>query len=184
MQFLYPNEIDVKISIPRSLKLLNQSVSRKFSSVNPSRKGFTLIEIMICVVLIGLLLSMSIPAFKKTRKLSRFSAFANDVRAHRAAVELFYLETGIFPNDSGTGTVDPQMQDYINTGNFTSTTPLGGRWDIEADDSGITLAVGVHNYVVSDEELLELDQKFDDGNLTTGNYRVISAGRYYYIIEE
>lgn len=41
---------------------------------NTSKKGFTLVEIMIVVVIIGLLAAMAIPAFQKVRESSRSSA--------------------------------------------------------------------------------------------------------------
>ena len=48
---------------------------------NKSNKGFTLVEIMIVVVIIGLLASMAIPAFQKVRTSSQDKAVLNNATA-------------------------------------------------------------------------------------------------------
>lgn len=71
---------------PQSIKnmKLNQS----------SSKGFTLVEIMIVVVIIGLLAAMAIPAFQKVRQSSQDKAVLNNVRQLAAAADQFFLENG------------------------------------------------------------------------------------------
>jgi type IV pilus assembly protein PilA len=60
-----------------------------------SRAGFTLVEIMIVVVIIGLLASMAIPAFQKVRQSSQDKAVLNNVRQLSAASDQYYLENGV-----------------------------------------------------------------------------------------
>jgi type IV pilus assembly protein PilA len=60
-----------------------------------SAEGFTLFEIMIVVVIIGLLAAMAIPAFKKVRQASQDKAVLNNARQLSAAADQYFLENGI-----------------------------------------------------------------------------------------
>ena len=149
-----------------------------------SRRGFTLIEVMIAVVIIGLLASLAVPTFLSIRKRTQHFRFMNDVRIYRDALETYYVEVGTLPVDSATGVVDGAMQDYIRPSQFAQKTPIGGQWDIEANDSGITLGVGAVGYTIDATELAELDGRFDDGILATGRLRdIVSGSRFYYVVE-
>jgi type IV pilus assembly protein PilA len=62
----------------------------------PARtKGFTLVEIMIVVVIIGLLAMMAIPAFNKVRENSQDKTVMNNVRQLSAAADQYFLENGV-----------------------------------------------------------------------------------------
>jgi type IV pilus assembly protein PilA len=60
-----------------------------------TKSGFTLVEIMIVVVIIGLLAAMAIPAFQKVRQSSQDKAVLNNARQLSAAADQFYLENGV-----------------------------------------------------------------------------------------
>jgi type IV pilus assembly protein PilA len=60
-----------------------------------SSKGFTLVEIMIVVVIIGLLAAMAIPAFQKVRASSQDKAVTNNLRQLSAAADQYFLEQGV-----------------------------------------------------------------------------------------
>ncbi|MGC9451317.1 MAG: type II secretion system protein [Oceanipulchritudo sp.] len=148
------------------------------------RNGFTLIEIMVVVVIIGLLATLAIPAFKKARMSSRYVKFMNDARVLAGAVDTLYLASGVKPVDSATGNIDPALAEYVREGFFVEETPLGGQWDVEADDSGIGLGVGVVNFNISSGDLAALDAKYDDGSLDAGRFRLITGSRYYWVLED
>jgi type IV pilus assembly protein PilA len=63
--------------------------------MNQSSKGFTLVEIMIVVVIIGLLAAMAIPAFQKVRTSSQDKAVLNNSRQLAAAADQYFLENGV-----------------------------------------------------------------------------------------
>ena len=58
-------------------------------------KGFTLVEIMIVVVIIGLLAAMAIPAFQKVQQASQDKAVLNNARLLSAASDQYFLENGV-----------------------------------------------------------------------------------------
>ena len=67
---------------------------------NKSKKGFTLVEIMIVVVIIGLLAAMAIPAFQKVRATSQAKTITNNLRQMASGADQYFLENGATIVDS------------------------------------------------------------------------------------
>ncbi len=65
------------------------------NKIGKSNKGFTLVEIMIVVVIIGLLAAMAIPAFQKVRASSQDKAVLNNLRQLSSAADQYFLEKGV-----------------------------------------------------------------------------------------
>ena len=82
--------------------------------INTSRKsGFTLVEIMIVVAIIGLLAAIAIPNFVKARKTSQVNACLNNLRQIDGAKQQWALEQG----KAGTDTpADADIQPYLGRG--------------------------------------------------------------------
>ena len=57
-------------------------------------KGFTLVEIMIVVVIIGMLAALAIPGFQKIRSSSQDKAVLSNARQLAAAVDQYMMEYG------------------------------------------------------------------------------------------
>ena len=64
------------------------------NTLTRDNRGFTLVEIMIVVAIIGLLAALSIPAFVKARKQSQGRRILNNCRQMDSAINQWALETG------------------------------------------------------------------------------------------
>lgn len=79
-----------------------------------NEKGFTLVEIMIVVAIIGLLAAIAIPNLVRSRQNAQVGAMRSDVRAFSAAAESFRAAqaTPAYPDDIAalTGATPPYLE--------------------------------------------------------------------------
>ena len=92
--------------------------------------GFTLVEIMIVVAIIGLLAAIAIPNFVKARGTAQRNACINNLRQIDGAKEQWALEN---KKSAGTATVAAEVEAYIKGG--APKCPGGGTYTYGAVDT-------------------------------------------------
>ncbi len=91
------------------------------------QKGFTLIELMIVVAIIGILAAIAIPAYQDYTIRSQVTEGMNLAGAVKAAVAETYAQTGTWPTLlKNIGIVDAAGAETPPTGKYVSKVDLGG----------------------------------------------------------
>jgi prepilin-type N-terminal cleavage/methylation domain-containing protein len=78
-----------------------------------SRKGFTLVEIMIVVAIIAMLAAIAVPGFLRARKRSQASKILNDLRMIDSAIDQYAIETN---RTSGASVAVADWTNYVKKG--------------------------------------------------------------------
>ena len=73
--------------------------------------GFTLVELLVVVVIIGVLVAIAIPMYLNYRKGAANKSAESDVRAAVSAVELYYTENGNkYPTETGKNSASGKLE--------------------------------------------------------------------------
>lgn len=137
---------------------------------------------MIVVAIIGLLAAIAVPSFVKSRQRSHLSRIANDLRVFSAAFQEYALINRQFPPDTH-NVLPAGMDEYIDQKAW-DWPPFGGHYNWEGPDNYPYAGISVYGTHATANDMRELDELIDDGNLISGHFRRTPNGRYTYIVEE
>lgn len=150
-------------------------------------RGFTLVEILIVVVILGILAAIVTPQFASASESAKQASFITSLKSFANASELYRTTYGMYPEDASTGELPSGMERWIREDDWTSTTPIGGSWDCERNGiGGHACSVGVHfdgaGMSRDDAYMQQIDETFDDGDLEDGSFQKIGNDRFYLIV--
>ena len=78
------------------------------------RKGFTLVEILIVVVILGILAAIVIPQFSSASQAAQASSLVTQLQSVRSQLELYQLQhNGTYPSNAGDGTAAGEFWDQL-----------------------------------------------------------------------
>ena len=105
---------------------------------NKNQKGFTLIELMIVVAIIGILAAIALPAYQNYVKKARFSELLNASAAAKTAVEVCFQSNAALTNcNEGENGVPAEIE---ATGDIVGVTTAAGVISVETSSDHSSLA--------------------------------------------
>lgn len=161
---------------------MNRRYPRTRGAASPS--AFTLIEVLIVIILLGILSAILIPTFQNSRRDAEDAAYMGSIKTVAAQFSLYKLRNGEFPPDRMPAVMPAGMETYLQGVDWVNGTPLGGQWDWDymSFPSIFTAGVSVYRPDRESSELLVIDKKMDDGNLSTGGLRSRGSGYTFVIV--
>jgi prepilin-type N-terminal cleavage/methylation domain-containing protein len=80
------------------------------------RRGFTFIEIMVSMTIVGLLSAVAVPKYIDLKRRANTTRVIGDFQTVRVAVMAFYADSSYFPAEVGPGAVPPNLSGYLPIG--------------------------------------------------------------------
>jgi general secretion pathway protein G len=93
-----------------------------------AKSGFTLVEILIVVIILGILAAIVIPQFTDASEQAKESSLVSDLQTMRSQVELYKAQhSGVVPGTTGTSTTPEQaLTGLTNVSGVAQTAPGAG----------------------------------------------------------
>lgn len=95
------------------------------------RSGFTFVEILIVIVILGILANLAVPTYRTIRVRAEAAHIVGDFHVVRVAAQSAYAESGTYPPNSGWGSVPRELTSHLPGGfefSYGSTRYRWRRW--------------------------------------------------------
>lgn len=170
-----------------------------------TRRGFTIVELLIVVVIIGILATVTVVAFNSVRLRAQATAIASDLKSIEKALLLYkdsvgftawpidtdstYFTGGANPSIASIIAAQPAFRALMSTAPVATGMSASGSYSFDNDldtyngcsdqPSGVNIFVGSATNVAL---IQAVDTIMDDGNISCGRIRYTSTSSFSYSI--
>ena len=151
--------------------------------------GFTLIEMMVVVVTIGILSAVIAPRFAAAKNQTSIAAAGEDLQGLARALTMYKASHGYWPADTPIGQLPPEIKAQFEDKNpFDQPTPINGIYDYENIRDSETIYIALKSTLATEAPSIvdaqALDEYIDDGVLNSGRFRSTVGGGYIYMFSD
>lgn len=146
------------------------------------RRGFTMIELLVIIVVLGILAGVAIPKYIDYSERARASATAYSWRILTRALNQYIIDnSGAIPPNVNDALMPPQLTPYFHLEEYTRKPPVGGMWDYDewsnfgGGGAGLIVSVSVTQSPAPASTFQCIDAIVDDGNTSTGMMFFLTA---------
>ena len=154
---------------------------------NARSVGFTLLELLVVVAIIGIIASIAVSVLREQVEKATISAAISELKTFETGFVSYATDSGDFPPDThlnGNFNLPAGMEDYMPVRKWSQETSLGGNYNWEGPDNYPYAGISWFKPTAPASAFALLDRKFDDGDLSSGKFRLTPNGRYTYILDE
>jgi len=153
------------------------NASRRIHAARQPRRGFSLIELMTVVSVLGLLVAIAVPRYRDMKRRAVAAKIASDFNAVRVAAYNYFADNSTYPPDGSAGVTPAALLPYLPqnfkfaNGNYTLDYDV---WPSPSDPKQLVVGVTVTS---GDQELVNLSAR----NSPSGGTGINVGNGYTYI---
>ncbi len=129
-----------------------------FNRTRSAQSGFTLVELAVVIVIIGVLAAFGVPRFKVAVEKSKAAEAFSYLGSVRSAQERYYTQQGSYTANEALLDINQALPAYFNIGGFTADE---NTWEMIMTRTGPSAGYGAYNvafgeggYVTGDSTIL------------------------------